>query len=112
MIEINSAAGLITVLTRILRNTEDRNANTYIADAVMNRILSFDHLPTDKKHVFSVLLNNIMCLYHVACHRQLIEYVAFKDRLVDLSIDYAIVDYELKISNENVDMLEHTLKDI
>eukprot|EP00102_Acyrthosiphon_pisum_P014112 XP_008183980.1 PREDICTED: E3 ubiquitin-protein ligase RNF123-like isoform X1 [Acyrthosiphon pisum] len=112
MIEINSAAGLITVLTRILRNNEDRNANTHIADAVMNRILSFDHLPTDKKHVFSVLLNNIMCLYHVASHRQLIEYVAFKDRLVDLSIDYAIVDYELKISNENVDMLEHTLKDI
>ncbi|XP_060863040.1 E3 ubiquitin-protein ligase RNF123-like [Metopolophium dirhodum] len=112
MIEINSAAGLITVLTRIIRNTEDRNANAHIADTVMNRILSFDHLPTDKKHVFSVLLNNIMCLYHVASHRQLIEYVAFKDRLVDLSIDYAIVDYELRISNENVDMLEHTLKDI
>jgi len=73
MIEINSAAGLITVLTRIIRNTEDRNANIHIADAVMNRILSFDHLPTDKKHVFSVLLNNIMCLYHVASHRQLIE---------------------------------------
>lgn len=73
VIEINSAAGLITILTRIIRNTEDRNANIHIADAVMNRILSFDHLPIDKIHVFSVLLNNIMCLYHVACHRQLIE---------------------------------------
>jgi len=40
----------------------------------------------------------------------LIQYVAFKDRLVDLSIDYAIIDYELKTTNENVDMLEHTLK--
>lgn len=73
MIEINSAAGLITVLTRIITNTEDRNANNHIADAVANRILSFDHLPTNKKHVFSVLLNNIMCLYYVASHRQLIE---------------------------------------
>lgn len=71
--EINSAAGLITILTRIIRNTEDINANIHIADAVMNRILSFDHLPTDKIHVFSVLLNNIMCLYHVVSHRQLIE---------------------------------------
>lgn len=73
MIEINSAAGLITVITRIIRNTEDRNANNHIADAVMNRILSFDHLPTNKIHVFSVLLNNIICLYHISCHRQLIE---------------------------------------
>ncbi|CAH1725712.1 unnamed protein product [Aphis gossypii] len=78
----------------------------------MNRILSFDHLPTDKIHVFSVLLNNIMCLYHVASHRQLIEYVAFKERLAELSIDYALVDYELKTTNENKDVLEHTLKDI
>ncbi|XP_025196504.1 E3 ubiquitin-protein ligase RNF123-like [Melanaphis sacchari] len=112
MIEINSAAGLITVLTRIIRNTEDRNANTHIADAVMNRILSFDHLPTDKIHVFSVLLNSIICLYRIACHRQLIEYVSFKERLAELSIDYAIVDYELKTSSESRDVLELALKDI
>ncbi|XP_050053150.1 E3 ubiquitin-protein ligase RNF123-like isoform X2 [Aphis gossypii] len=111
VIEINSVAGFITILTRIIRNTEDRNANIHIADAVMNRILSFD-LPTDKIHVFSVLLNNIMFLYHVASHRQLIEYVAFKKRLAELSIDYALVDYELKTTNENKDVLEHTLKDI
>ncbi|XP_026823070.1 E3 ubiquitin-protein ligase RNF123-like [Rhopalosiphum maidis] len=109
IIEIDSPADIITVLRRLI--TEDRNANTHIAGAV-NRTLSFDHLPTDKIHIFSVLLNSIICLYHVACHRQLIEYVAFKERLVELSIDYAIVDYELKISNENRDVLEHTLKDI
>lgn len=70
IIEIDSPADIITVLRRLI--TEDRNANTHIAGAV-NRTLSFDNLPTDKIHIFSVLLNSIICLYHVACHRQLID---------------------------------------
>lgn len=72
MIEINSTAGLITVLTRIIENAAVRNANTR-GEMVSNRIFSFDQLPIDKIHVFSGLLNNIICLYHIAGHKQLVE---------------------------------------
>lgn len=139
-IEIGSASGLISVLARIIGNAENRNANTSGAVIDSNKVFSFDHLPTDKIHILSVLLNNIICLYHIAGHRQLVEvrdekfntyrkyinidtfsikivllynfqYVAFKDRLTDLSLDYAVGDYELRMaSNENVGNLEQALK--
>lgn len=72
LIEINSTAGLITVLTRIIENAAVRNTNIH-DEMVSNRVFSFDHLPNDKIHVFSVLLNNIICLYHIAGHKQLVE---------------------------------------
>lgn len=73
IIEINSATGLISVLTRIMRNTENINANNRSSETDSKRIFLFNHLPTDKIHILSVLLNNTVCLYHVAGHRQLVE---------------------------------------
>lgn len=73
IIEIGSATGLISVLTRLIGNAENRNANTFGAVIDSSRVFSFDHLPTDKMHILSVLLNNIICLYHIAGHRQLVE---------------------------------------
>lgn len=70
---MNSPAGLITVLTRLIGNADDRNANTYSTEMVLNRIFSFDHLPTEKSHVLSAILNNTICLYHTVGHRQLTE---------------------------------------
>lgn len=73
IIEINSATGLISVLTRIMRNTENINANNHSSETDSKRIFLFNHLPTDKIHILSVLLNNTVCLYHIAGHRQLVE---------------------------------------
>lgn len=67
--QMNSAAGLITILTRIMRNDEERNAR----NSISNTIFLFDNLPTDKLHILSLLLNNIMCLYYIAGHRQLVD---------------------------------------
>jgi hypothetical protein len=33
--------------------------------------------------------------------------MSFKDRLTELSINYALVDYELKFSNENIENQEY-----
>lgn len=55
MIEINSMAGLITVLTGIIGNAANRNANINdTAVTVLNGIFSFDNLPTDKRHARSI----------------------------------------------------------
>lgn len=58
-------------MTRIIGNVEDRNAN--VRENNLNEMFMFDQLPTNKIHVFSVLLNNLICLYHATGHKQLIE---------------------------------------
>lgn len=85
IIETNLSTGLISVLTRLMGNTDDRNSNIYSTELVLNRIFSFDNLPTDKKHIFSAILNNTICLYHIAGHRQLIEVI---DKYNNLQIFY------------------------
>ncbi|VVC25271.1 Concanavalin A-like lectin/glucanase domain,SPRY domain,Zinc finger, RING-type,B30.2/SPRY domain [Cinara cedri] len=108
IIEINSPVGLATVLNRIFGNGN----NIFPVGTAMTKTFSFDHLPTNKIHILSVLLNNIICLYHVAGHRQLIEYVSFKDRLTELSIEYALLDYELRTTSNNNETLEDNLKEM
>lgn len=62
MIEINSVAGLITVLTGIIENATNRNANINgTGETVLNGIFSFDNLPTVK--TTHVLLNNTYMVY-------------------------------------------------
>lgn len=76
IIEIDPAVGLITILTRAISNAEDRStSNNSVARTILNRLLAVDHLPTDKKHILSVLLNNIICLYHIVGHKQIIEVI-------------------------------------
>lgn len=84
---MNSPAGLITVLTRLIGNIDDRNTNTYSTEMVLNRIFSFDNLPTEKSYVLSAILNNTICLYHIVGHRQLIEVIDKYDNLQILYIN-------------------------
>jgi hypothetical protein len=60
-------------LTRIIGNAEDRNANNYSHATISDRVFSFDNLPTDKLHILSLLLNNVICLYYIAGHKQLVD---------------------------------------
>lgn len=72
--EINSMTGLITVLHRIISvNEENRNANINYAKTDSKKIFLFDHLPIDKNHVLSGLLNSLICLYHTSSQKQIVE---------------------------------------
>lgn len=73
IIEITSTAGFISVLNRIIGNTEDRHANNFSHETVSSWLFSYDHLPTDKLHILSLLLNYAMCLYHISGHKQLVD---------------------------------------
>ncbi|XP_050423164.1 E3 ubiquitin-protein ligase RNF123-like [Adelges cooleyi] len=114
VIEIDSAAGFMAVLTRFITEAQERSANVNMnSSAILRGMLSsHSNLPTDKRSVLSEMLNNVVCLYNIAGHKQLIEYVSFKERLIDLTIEHALINYEIKTSTENRENNERLLTKI
>ncbi|XP_050527648.1 E3 ubiquitin-protein ligase RNF123-like isoform X2 [Daktulosphaira vitifoliae] len=113
IVEADPTANLMAILSRFVAITQDRDVedNFIQSTNVFKRISSeYNNIFVDTRSVLSDIFNNIICLYSIAGHKQLVEYVSFKERLADLSVEYAVINYEIKSSKENKEENEENLK--